>query len=433
MIKTLDKIESKKGLTEFHAELTGFSEFGAKTIIEQRKFGEKFVPVYRNEFWTAKQRDGHSIHEISYRACYKPQLPKFFIERLTRKNDVVYDPFLGRGTTLIEASFLGRKVVGNDVNPLSEILTAPRLAPPNIFEIKQRLDKVCLENISCEDSELLAFFHPRTLSEILSWRIYFAERRKSNKFDKIDAWLEMVCCNRLTGHSKGFFSVYTLPPNQAASVKSQLKINEKRGNAPEYRNTKEIIYRKSHQLLREKLPPNYGRNEFQINIGSAHSTPEIKSETIDLIVTSPPFLDIVNYQQDNWLRMWFANIEIKENTCWQIRNLSDWLGKMKYAFREFYRVLKPSGIIALEVGEIRKGNILLENEIAKIASEVAFNAECILINAQNFTKTANCWGVKNNREGTNTNRIVILTKNEASNFVFHAPQTVPAFQQPTLF
>lgn len=433
MIGTIEKSESKRGLSEFHAELTNFSAFGAKTVVEQRSFGETIVPIYQNEFWTAKQRDGHSIHEISYRACYKPQLPKFFIERLTRKKDVVYDPFLGRGTTLIEASLLGRKVVGNDVNPLSKILTAPRLAPPNIFEIKQRLYEVCLEKISCEASELLVFFHPNTLSEILSWRNYFNERRENKEFDKIDAWIEMVACNRLTGHSKGFFSVYTLPPNQAASVKSQLKINEKRGQTPEYRNTKEIIYRKSHQLLREKLPPNYGQNPFQINIGSADSTPDIESETVDLIVTSPPFLDIVNYRQDNWLRMWFANVEIEENACWQIRNLTDWLEKMQSAFKEFYRVLKPSGVIAFEVGEIRKGNLLLENEIAKVAMKVGFNAECVLINAQNFTKTANCWGVKNNCEGTNTNRIVILTKAEASDFVFHAPQKISTFQQPTLF
>ena len=433
MIKTIAKTEGATGLSRFHAELANFSEFGAKTIVVQRNFGETIVPVYQNEFWTAKQRSGHSIHEVSYRACYKPQLPKFFIERLTRENDVVYDPFLGRGTTLIEANLLGRKVIGNDVNPLSEILTAPRLAPPNIFEIKQRLDEVCLEKNSGEDSELLSFFHPNTLSEILSWRNYFAERRENNNFDKIDAWLEMVACNRLTGHSKGFFSVYTLPPNQAASVKSQIKINEKRGQTPEYRNTKEILYRKSRQLLRDKLPLNYGQNSFQININSADSTPEIETEKVDLIVTSPPFLDIVNYRQDNWLRMWFANVEIEENACWQIRNLTDWLDKMQSAFEEFYRVLKPSGVIAFEVGEIRKGNLLLENEIVKIATEVGFNAECILINAQNFTKTANCWGVKNNQQGTNTNRIVILTKNEADDFVFHAPQTVSFFQQPTLF
>ncbi len=433
MVEIIENSELETGLKDFHAELAAFCEFGTTTVVEQRNFGATTVPVYQNEFWTAKQRSGHSIHEISYRACYKPQLPKFFIERLTRKNDVVYDPFLGRGTTLIEANLLGRKVVGNDVNPLSEILTAPRLAPPNIFEIKQRLDEIHLPKVFCDDSELLVFFSPQTLSEILAWREYFAERRQNDEFDKADAWIEMVTCNRLTGHSKGFFSVYTLPPNQATSVKSQQRINEKREQTPEYRNTKEIIYRKSHQLLREKLPPNYGKNPFQINVGSADSTPEIENETVDLIVTSPPFLDVVNYRQDNWLRMWFAKNEIKENSCWQIKNLDEWLTKMKSSLREFYRVLKSSGAIAFEVGEVHKGNLLLENEIVKVASEIGFTAECILINAQNFTKTANCWGVKNNEKGTNTNRIVVLTKGKTDSFTLYTPRPNASFQQSTLF
>src|SRR5437867_6272118 len=66
------------------------------------------VETFVNEFWTSRQRAAHSIHEISYRACFKPQLPRFFIERLTRIGSIVYDPFMGRGTTLLEAALLGR-------------------------------------------------------------------------------------------------------------------------------------------------------------------------------------------------------------------------------------------------------------------------------------------------------------------------------------
>ncbi len=431
MIETITK--SKSGLSSFHDELAEFSEFGGKTNVEKRIFGEITVPVYQNEFWTAKQRNGHSIHEVSYRACYKPQLPKFFIERLTHQNDVVYDPFLGRGTTLIEANLLGRRVIGNDVNPLSAILTAPRLNPPSLLQIKNRLEEIKLQDAVLENSELLAFFHEETLCEILALRLYLAKRRADSTFDKIDGWIEMVACNRLTGHSKGFFSVYTLPPNQAASVKSQLRINEKRQQNPQYRNVKEIIYRKSHQLLRDKLPLNLGDKHYQLNVGSADSTPKIQNESIDLIVTSPPFLDIVNYKQDNWLRMWFADVKIEENACWQIRNLDEWLNKLKSAFKEFYRVLKTSGTIAFEVGEIRKGNLLLENEVAKVAMEVGFSTELILINSQDFTKTANCWGVKNNEEGTNTNRIVILRKNNSATTFSYNIRQAPSFQQISLF
>ena len=59
------------------------------------------VNTFTNEFWTAKQRAASRLHEVSYRACFKPQLPRFFIERLTQPGDLVYDPFMGRGTTLV--------------------------------------------------------------------------------------------------------------------------------------------------------------------------------------------------------------------------------------------------------------------------------------------------------------------------------------------
>ena len=97
------------------------------------------VPVYEREFWTHRQRQASPIHEISYRACFKPQLPAYFIERLTREGDVVYDPFSGRGTTAIEAALRGRNVIANDANPLSSILTRPRLEVPSISDIDARL------------------------------------------------------------------------------------------------------------------------------------------------------------------------------------------------------------------------------------------------------------------------------------------------------
>ena len=74
------------------------------------------MPLLVNEFWTSRQRAAHSLHEISYRACFKPQLPRFFIKRLTAPGETVYDPFSGRGTTALEAALLGRRPVACDVN-----------------------------------------------------------------------------------------------------------------------------------------------------------------------------------------------------------------------------------------------------------------------------------------------------------------------------
>lgn len=66
------------------------------------------IPYFINEFWTAEQRQSHSIHEVSYRACFKAQLPEFFISALTKPGDTVFDPFMGRGTTPVQAALMGR-------------------------------------------------------------------------------------------------------------------------------------------------------------------------------------------------------------------------------------------------------------------------------------------------------------------------------------
>ncbi len=364
------------------------------------------VPTEVDEFWTAKQRAGHSIHEISYRACYKPQLPAFFIKKFCEPESVVYDPFMGRGTTLIEAQLHRHKVIGNDINPLSIILTSPRLNPPTLADIENRLSEVDLSNNTEIDPDLLVFFHEDTLREIYGWRTYFQQEQ----LETVDAWLQMVACSRLTGHSTGFFSVFTLPPNLAASVVSQQRINEKRNQTPEYRNTKELILRKSKQLLRHSLPGHFYRDDAVLLTESADNTPHIADESVDLVVTSPPFLDTVDYEQDNWLRMWFCDIEVETGKIWLLKSLEDWVARMTDVFVELHRILKRTGRIAFEVGEVRKGAVLLENAVAKASFDAGFVPEKLMINAQHFTKTANCWGVSNNSKGTNSNRIVILKK-----------------------
>ena len=220
----------------------------------------------------------------------------------------------------------------------------------------------------------------------------------------------MVACGRLTGHSPGFFSVYTLPPNQATSVIAQRKINAKRQQVPPYRDTKELIWRKSRQLLRHPLPSYFHRQDALMLTASAEHTPQITSNSVDLIVTSPPFLDTVDYRQDNWLRMWFCDAQIAEGKLWQLRSVQEWVACMTAVFYELRRVLKNSGRIAFEVGEIRNGSLQLEHEVILAAQQAGLVAENILINTQHFTKTANCWGVANNRKGTNSNRIVVLRR-----------------------
>ncbi len=375
------------------------------------------IPKYINEFWTSRQRQGASISEISYRACFKPQLPRFFIESLTREGDTVYDPFSGRGTTVLEAGLLGRKVIANDANPLSEILTRPRFFIPDRSRLKERLWSLPLQTENATDLDLSMFFHQKTLSEIINIKRYLEKRAAAGKEDHLDRWIRMVATNRLTGHSPGFFSVYTLPPNQAVSPESQIQINRRRCQEPDYRETRQIIMRKTDSLLRNLTSDDRFHLEAAGKFGlflskDASDTSEIPSETVQLTVTSPPFLDVVQYSKDNWMRCWFNGLDVEaiSRRITMSRSLEEWSGKMASVFKELFRVTRPRGWIAFEVGEVRNGTIKLDEHVVPLGLAAGFRCEAILINLQKFTKTANIWGVKNNTAGTNTNRIVLFRK-----------------------
>ena len=400
-------------IPSFEAELRAFREFGKRTRVVAFPDPEVRLPVYVNEFWTSKQRAAHSLHEISYRACFKPQLPRFFITRLTRPDDLVHDPFMGRGTTLLEAALLGRRAAGSDLNPLSARLLEPRFDPPDAAEVAAGLASFDLERSCVPPEDLLAFYHPITLRRIVNLREELVRRRTAGTADRVDRWIQMVATNRLTGHSPGFFSVYTLPPNQAASVRSQRRINERRNQSPRERNVKALILRKTRSLLARLEDGDCARlkNAGPVLLtSSADRTPRIGDGTVRLVVTSPPFLDVVNYRADNWLRCWFNGVDGDKVALWHWTRAPDWQAAMTRVFRELHRVLAQSGLVAFEVGEVRSGRLLLETLVVPAAREAGLEPLLVLVNDQQFTKTSNCWGVDNRRKGTNTNRIVLLQK-----------------------
>ena len=397
-----------KFLGEFLGELAAWREFGKETEVDDFDG----LPVFRNEFWTAKQRAGHSLHEISYRACFKPQLPAFFIRRLSVPGEVVFDPFMGRGTTLLEASLQGRETLGNDGNPLSRLLIEPRLEPPSAAAVEARLAALRLD-ASEEVPEVIpdgfeVFFHERTLRQICRLRRYLGERCAAGADDGVDRWIRMVALNRLTGHSPGFFSVYTLPPNQATSIERQRKINDRRDQRPEYREVAALILRKTRSLLRQvpwRAPTGRSRGFFRQSV----SVPfDYDGPPVALTVTSPPFLDIVDYRADNWLRCWFAGIEPDAAGITQTGKLEEWRELVRNALRKVAAISRPGAFFAFEVGEVRNASLLLDRVVVEVARGTAWEPVCVVVNEQEFTKTSNTWGIANNRVGTNTNRIVVM-------------------------
>lgn len=383
-----------------------FKEFGTSTTV----FKEGGIEYLVNEYWTSGQRRAHSIHEISYRACFKPQLPAFFIESLTQPGEIVFDPFMGRGTTPIQAAAMGRTPAGNDINPLSVLLCRPRLNPPSLADIVEQLGRIDWNDSGAEPDDLLAFYHPETLKKLSALKKWLASVAPldCNEPEPAADWIRMVALNRLSGHSPGFFSGRSMPPNQAVSTKAQRRINQKLGLDPPPRDVRAIILKKTRSLLSDGPLPQH--HPALLSVGKASDVPSLPDGSVSLVVTSPPFLDIVQYAADNWLRCWFAGIDVESVPISMHKTESAWREMVREVLKEQARLLRSGGHVAFEVGEVRSGKVLLEKLVWEAAEQLPFKRLGVMINSQDFTKTANCWGVENGKSGTNTNRIVLMRR-----------------------
>ena len=376
------------------------------------------VPKYCNEFWTAKQRQMHSLHYAnSYRASFKPELPEFFISKYTRPGDTVGDPFGGRGTTILQAALMNRRGCSNDVNPLSERLAFPKLNPVSIDEISERLEKIDLNQAVdlSKEEDMSMFYHFDTYREIINLRNYLRTNR-----DNVDRFIEMTALSRLHGHSNGFFSAYSFPQISIPKV-NQAKINLTRGIEPDYREIKSRILKKAKTTLKSG-----GLNDLQrlarshkLTTGDSRELKGWESESVNLVVTSPPFLNQVDYVQDTWIENWFCDIprEEVEGRIVQTPDLEKWTDFISATLSELHRVLVKGGLVAMEVGEVRyQGVILNLDEIlvnltcSKAYNMHQFRVREVYVQSQQFTKLANCFKVENNKLGTNTNRIVLMEK-----------------------
>jgi DNA modification methylase len=71
--------------------------------------------IWTDSLWIIDKREKRGKHSGFYHGNFVPQIPRQFILRYTKKNDIVFDPFLGSGTTAYEAESLDRNFIGVDI------------------------------------------------------------------------------------------------------------------------------------------------------------------------------------------------------------------------------------------------------------------------------------------------------------------------------
>jgi len=375
---------------------------GGKTNFEV--IGGERVKVERGQFWIQKQRQGHSLHYVvPYQACFAPQIPKFFIEEYSKKGDIVLDPFCGRGTTVFEANQLDRIGMGVDVSPLALQLAKSKLKKIKLTRVIDRLNEIDFSKKELRDYENFKdIYHPDTYSQLMNLK----EQLKNSP---VDTLIKSVILGRLHGHSRAFFSVWTFNVISFSNDRIR-KQSEKRGIKPEFRDVVPRIIEKAKTVLRDSVKEHKESKIYRRNITNGLKL----NKEVDLIVTSPPFLNVINYIDDNWLRFWFLGYDRNKlrKVLVQTNNMEDYRQFIEKSMIEMYKVLKKGKYCIIEVGDVKHKarKVYLDNIIVELADKVGFKVEKVIINYMDSPKISKAFSRKSKYQGTKTNRCVVMKK-----------------------
>ena len=173
----------------------------------------------------------------------------------------------------------------------------------------------------------------------------------------------MIAINRLTGHSSGFFSVYTMPPNQAVSLERQRIINRRRNQVPPRRDVPAIIERKSRSLLSSRRAAG-GQAPPAVDRAIGRNIPNpVRGGRLDRDLAPIPRRGRLRNRQLAFAAgSWESTPhDVKLS---QFRNVDDWQRFVRSTLTELARVTRWGGHIAFECGaRSRNGTVRLETHV----------------------------------------------------------------------
>lgn len=170
-------------------EVQRLVEEGIKLQIPKKKSIDAWQPkdfhIHRGTFWDFRDRGNWAVHQSDYRGNWSPYIPRTLIKKYTAEEDIVIDPFVGGGTTLIETWLTSRQGFGIDINPLAVTMANSRIQEmfdksvieskislrkdlmPHVVEGNSIELKETLKGFQIDDNSVkLACFHPPYLNAL---------------------------------------------------------------------------------------------------------------------------------------------------------------------------------------------------------------------------------------------------------------------------
>jgi len=420
-----EELAKKNSSQLFHIE--------KKIIIEsihnvQMELTELFQRLAEDSSWVFEdltQKDTsyatHGFHK--YPAKFIPQLAKRCIEENTDTNEMVCDPFMGCGTTLIESLVSGRKAVGVDINPVAYLISKVKTTPINPEKLKQEVDKVLsdleiqfksknqktLSNLKITpiipNNERIEYWFPdeelRTELGIILGRIDSIKDKDIRDF--------CLCAFSNILKNASIWLMKSIKPTRDFNKKVDSPMNLFSRQIKRMSRGNEVYW----NILPENIKNNL-KDYLNIKKADARNLP-VENNSISLIVTSPPYVTSYEYADLHQLTaLWFeytksvnefregfigsvhkkefdhngikselAKQEIEElskKSQKEAESVRNYFFEMQQCFEEMCRVLKPKGRACIVIGntELRKVPILNAEIFTEIILALGFKIHKII-------------------------------------------------------
>lgn len=295
--------------------------------------------------------------------------------------ETVLDPFCGKGTAPLEALLAGRHVIGSDLAPDAFIITHAKVSGVRHEDAERLLNELQLDgtvDLTAVPSDVLLFYHPETLRQILVLRralfdilgvtpgsIALLSGQPLSRRKNVAIYVLACLLGCLHGpvdwtHNRSGAKAST----NAGSVYLSVHCNHTYSASPAYvrryiaqhgleppvRNAVAAVLKKS-ALAQVDAPPEMSGRAFCRPAQSLRAR-----VTADLIVTSPPYFRAQTYAWDNWLRLWllgYDDYRTVAKTLLHTESVPAYYQGILASFRRIGALLRPGGRAVVIVGDVR--------------------------------------------------------------------------------
>ena len=299
-----------------------------------------------------------------YPARFSPKFARAAIEAFTEAGDVVYDPFMGGGTTLVEASVLGRRVVGTDINELAVFITKVKTTPLTEKQLQVAIEwlngignALNLHNPPLRATEWEDLGYQKNISGKTTWPI-----RKLIEFLLAAAQeitdprvQDFVRCALLRSGQWALDCKETIPRAEEFKQQFSRTLFQMVQSAREYRKAIKDVVMFGKEIEKVSAPKCLNCSAIDVDFDSIF----VGLKQPRLILTSPPYPGVhalyhrwqVNGRRETPAPFWIANCLDGNGASFYTlgdrkqQNLASYFHQMRLVFKTLARISTPQTIL----------------------------------------------------------------------------------------